>query len=227
MFVLGLGSAFHCMVMCGPLSQVALGNQAKSVEKLLVYHGFRILAYLLLAYLSSIFGIIVFKALGINHHQKALTWASAIVLMVLALIPFLRKKTEKWGYGALKPILNSLMHQHLNIRKQSPNLALGIMGFMHGLIPCGLVYGALFLAISAGSLLEAIGSMLYFGLATSAVLILGNTIVAFIPRKIKFFNSQWLMAAVSLVLVWRLVYHSHLPENAKPHSPGASIECRK
>ncbi len=227
MFVLGLGSAFHCSIMCGPLSGLALKKFESEPEKIAIYHLSRIAAYLLLGWLVSLAGITLLKSAGIIHHQRALAWASAAIMIMLAIVPVIRLKAERAGYSFLKPVLESLMQSHRNLREQSPNSSLVVLGFMHGLIPCGMVYGALFLALSSGTWYYALASMFYFGLATSGVLILGQVLINRLPKKFKAFNSQWLMAAVSLILVWRLVYHSHLPEVHKPLSPGNSVECRK
>jgi uncharacterized protein len=197
LFLAGLlGGLGHCLGMCGPLvalagirlreqsearaqseqsaaAQAPAGRRAISrfvVVPTLVYHGARIAVY---AALGAIVGA-VGSLLGL---AGSVTTVGAIVGIVLGLavlamglgyagfLPgFARERGARW-WGKVAGWA---------LRRPGPAGA-AVLGALNGLLPCGLVYGALLVAASTGSAPGGALCMLVFGAATLPALAIVQT----------------------------------------------------
>ncbi|WP_282135584.1 sulfite exporter TauE/SafE family protein [Seonamhaeicola maritimus] len=163
-FVLGLLGSFHCVGMCGPIAfmlPVDRTNSFKKVSQITVYHVGRLLAYSLI---GLVFGLIG-KSLYLFGFQQQLSIVIGALMIVLAIIP--QHKLNK--YSVSKPIykLISKVKSALGsaLKKKSADTFLTI-GFLNGFLPCGLVYMAVFGAITGGNAFQGSLYMILFGLGT-------------------------------------------------------------
>ena len=169
----GLAGSAHCVAMCGGISaSLGLGSQHK--HHLLTYHAGRLLSY---TALGLVFGCLL-PLLSVRPHNPAwgmvLRLAAATVMLLTGLqIAFgvnLLRRLEHYGARLWRP-LASLVQSLLPVRSSSDALLLGILW---GLLPCGLIYNALGLALVSGNPLLAALTMLTFGLGTlPAMLLIG------------------------------------------------------
>lgn len=182
-FLLGLLGSFHCIGMCGPIAfLLPLNRENKWIQfgQIFMYHTARILTY---ALLGLIFGSIG-KSLNLFGLQQQISMGIGLLMIIAVIIPH-----KFWStYGASGPgyklffkVKSSLGSQ---LKKRTPATYLA-MGFLNGILPCGLVYMAAFAAIATGEVLKGGLYMVAFGggtipLMTSAVY-LGN----FLSHKIK------------------------------------------
>lgn len=160
----GLLGSFHCVGMCGPIAfmlPVSRDNQFKKAIQVFLYHLGRLLAYSLI---GLIFGLIG-KSINLFGLQQQLSiWTGALMIVVI-LIPSKRFKKYKItgpitsAIGRVKSSLGKAL------KKKSPDTFLTI-GFLNGLLPCGLVYMAVFGAIAMGSTAKGSLYMMVFGLGT-------------------------------------------------------------
>ncbi|PKB00368.1 hypothetical protein B0O79_3831 [Flavobacteriaceae bacterium MAR_2009_75] len=162
--ILGLMGSLHCIGMCGPIAfmlPVDRNNNFKKFGQIFLYHLGRLLAYGTLGMLFGFLG----KGLYVFGMQQNLSIAIGVLMIILVLIP--TKLLNK--YSISKPIyrLISRVKSRLGkeFKKKSADTFLTI-GFLNGLLPCGLVYMALFASIAmAGPGAGAI-YMVVFGLGT-------------------------------------------------------------
>ncbi|APY11707.1 hypothetical protein BWZ22_10875 [Seonamhaeicola sp. S2-3] len=163
-FVLGLLGSFHCIGMCGPIAfmlPVDRTNAVKKASQITIYHIGRLLAYSLI---GLVFGLIG-KSLYLFGFQQQLSIIIGVLMIVLVLIP--QNKLNK--YNIFKPIykLISKVKSALGsaLKRKTADTFLTI-GFLNGFLPCGLVYMAVFGAISQANALQGSLYMALFGLGT-------------------------------------------------------------
>ena len=172
-FATGLAGSAHCVAMCGGIS-ISLGLGSMKKRLLPVYHGGRLASY---ATLGLVFGCLL-PLIGVRDYSPA--WAMALRLAA-ALVMFaiglqialginLLRRLERYGSRLWQP-LAGFVQSLLPVRTGSDAL---LLGFLWGLLPCGLIYNALALAVVSGNPLHAALVMLAFGAGTlPAMLLLG------------------------------------------------------
>lgn len=174
--ILGLGSGFHCIGMCGPIAlsmgltkQQALNFHLQNTT----YNLGRIVTY---AFLGAILGI-VGEGFNVAGIQQYLTVGVGILLIVMALFSFGGK-----DFASKIPFLSKfLLSIKINLGKylQKPGYySRFITGILNGFLPCGMVYMALTASLAAGGVWQGAAFMALFGLGTFpfmfAVVFFGN-----------------------------------------------------
>ncbi len=174
--ILGLGSGFHCIGMCGPIAlsmgltkQQALNFHLQNTT----YNLGRIVTY---AFLGAILGI-VGEGFNVAGIQQYLTVGVGILLIVMALFSFGGK-----DFASKIPFLSKfLLSIKINLGKylQKPGYSSRfITGILNGFLPCGMVYMALTASLAAGGVWQGAAFMALFGLGTFpfmfAVVFFGN-----------------------------------------------------
>jgi sulfite exporter TauE/SafE len=175
---LGLISSLHCIGMCGPIAMmlpIDHKNPTKKALQILTYHLGRITAYALLGFVFGLLG----KGLFLAGFQQQLSIVVGILMIVIALIP--DRIFAQYNFSRPMYQLISKMKTHLGsqFKRKSPD-ALFTIGVLNGLLPCGMVYAALFGAIAMQNTLLSVSYMVLYGLGTipmmSAVVYFSNFI---------------------------------------------------
>jgi sulfite exporter TauE/SafE len=162
--------------MCGPIAMmlpVDRNNPTKKAIQILLYHAGRLTSYAMLGLLFGLLG----KGLYIAGVQQQISIVMGVLMIVLAIVPekvFARYNFSRPIYNFISKVKTSLGSQ---FKRKSPD-ALFTIGVLNGLLPCGLVYAALFGAIAMQSVTFSISYMLLYGLGTiplmSAVVYVSN-----------------------------------------------------
>lgn len=172
----GLLGSSHCLGMCGGFA-ITVGLGARSVQgnvlRQLVYSSGRIFTYAVLGASVGLAGMTV--AHEINawvNAQALLSILAGTILVIQGLrsggIRFGKRLSGPSGFGCLA---GGMLGTFLT----APGLEFAFLaGILTGLLPCGLVYGYLALAASAGSFIESIGIMVVFGLGTVPMMFLAG-----------------------------------------------------
>jgi sulfite exporter TauE/SafE len=163
-FILGLLGSFHCVGMCGPIAFMLPINREKNHIKLVqitLYHVGRLLAY---GMIGLVFGLIG-KSLYLFGFQQQLSIIIGVLMIIIILIPY--KTFSK--YNGSTPIFKGISKIKSALgaafKKKTPETFLTI-GFLNGLLPCGMVYMAVFAAIASGNAYNGVLYMTVFGLGT-------------------------------------------------------------
>ncbi|MGB7786779.1 MAG: sulfite exporter TauE/SafE family protein [Salinimicrobium sp.] len=160
----GILGSFHCVGMCGPIAfmlPVSRDNAAKKFLQIFLYHFGRILAYSLIGLAFGIVG----KSLNLFGLQQYLSIAAGLLMIAVILLPtktFQKYNFSKPVFGMVGRVKSSLGSA---LKKKTPDTFLTI-GFLNGLLPCGLVYMAVFGAVAGGSIVNGSLYMMLFGLGT-------------------------------------------------------------
>lgn len=223
---LGMGNAFHCLSMCGPLAfSVPLPQKGNWPERGLLlgnYHLWRLVAYFLLTSLVLLLGQQTSVLIPFIRHQQTMTLMLVLAFGLMLIIPAIGRYAERWAMLGLNKPLKWLMGLYQSVKQTSPALATMVLGVMHGLVPCGLVYAAILLATVSGSVNNAMFFMLGFGLTTStvltAVVLLGRPLMP----KLNTTAIRVMMMAIAVFIFWRAQHNILLPtDEGKP----TAIEC--
>lgn len=209
LFITALAMGFfgspHCLGMCGGIVAafgISMKHLTPAKRKLLIaaYHFGRLLSYMMLGVLASIIGIKMIAPFLTDNAIPRILLGMALVFSALLILgfPFLTR-LEKLGLGfwnKLAPVRQKV----LPIDSLPKALAAGLLW---GLLPCGLVYGALVMAISVSATQAhlALGTvfMLFFGLGTLPMLIATDTMIALLQKTVARFNLRKFSGALMLL----------------------------
>ncbi|WP_340075639.1 sulfite exporter TauE/SafE family protein [Leptobacterium sp. I13] len=185
--IFGLLGSLHCVGMCGPIAFILPLNRKNPYKKftqLFLYHFGRLFSYSFIGFLFGWLG----KGLFISGLQQQLSVFIGALMIVIVLVPYhiLRK------YSVSKPLFSIISKLKAKLgtqlKKKSYN-ALFAIGILNGLLPCGLVYMALFAAIATGSTEKSALYMLLFGVGTIPLMTgagyLGNFLSIAVRQKIQ------------------------------------------
>ena len=171
--LLGLGGSLHCAAMCGPLVfSVQTNWKIKGLSPhLFLYHFGRIAGYLLLGLAFSMVKVPV----HLFDLQQYIALISGILLLIFVFkqhIPGIKQLME-WLSARLSKTMSKYYH-----KKNS----LPFIGFLNGLLPCGLSYAAAAVSVSQPGMTEGLIFMLFFGVGTLPMFLVGS----YLGKKLKF-----------------------------------------
>ena len=185
--IFGLLGSFHCVGMCGPIAfllPLDRTNTLKKTAQIFVYHFGRIIAYSLI---GLIFGLIG-GSLNLFGMQQQLSIAIGLLMILVMIIPaktFNKYNFSKPLYKIISKVKSALGKE---LKRKSVDTFLTI-GFLNGLLPCGLVYMAVFGALASGGAMEGSLYMAVFGLGTiplmTTAIYLGNFLSGKVRRHIR------------------------------------------
>jgi hypothetical protein len=175
-FSLGLASTLHCAGMCGGLTaslMLAGGPRplAQTVRIVAFTHVGRISAYTLAGALAGAIGAPALQWLDRELAFRLAQWAGAVALMWIGLSTAGLLPPLSMLDRALAPVAGFVARaaRPLDGHRDLSALAAGLAW---GLMPCAMVYGALFTAMLTGSAAGGALVMAAFGLGTLPGLLL-------------------------------------------------------
>ena len=226
-FSMGLFGSPHCMGMCGGIvTAFGLSMQHVSDSKknglILTYHLGRLISYSLLGLIASFVGVTIFQSIMSNSAPRIVLGA-VLVLIGLAMFGLpLFNQLEKFGmrfWQSLAPIR----------KKVFPIDSFGkalFAGLLWGFLPCGLVYGALMMAIAGNDIATGAALMFVFGLGTMPMLIATQKTVGMLQSSIKNFRLRqingviMMLSGLAVIFIPMMMHHnhSHGSHNQSSHS---------
>ena len=156
--MIGLLGSLHCLGMCGPIATVIQSQKRKG--KPLIYNAGRITAYITLGLIFGLMG----EAAALFGAQQFLSITMGILVIVLALYPRFQHQLLQtpWHRFIIHPL-----RTHLNdVLRKGGTMRFLFIGFLNGLLPCGLVYLAVASGLALVDLKQTLLLMMGFGLGT-------------------------------------------------------------
>ena len=209
-FSMGLFGSPHCLGMCGGIvTAFGLSMQHVSDSKknglILTYHLGRLISYSLLGLIASLVGVAIFQSIMSNSAPRIVLGA-VLVLIGLAMLGLpLFNQLEKVGMR---------FWQSLVFPIDSFGKAL-FAGLLWGFLPCGLVYGALMMAIAGNNITTGAALMFVFGLGTMPMLIATQKTVGMLQSNIKHFRLRqingviMLLSGLAVIFIPMMMHHNH------------------
>jgi sulfite exporter TauE/SafE len=201
-FFMGLLGSIHCVGMCGPLVMALPLVDKQGFQKFLaiaLYHIGKMGSY---AMLGIIFGLLG-SQFPMYLLQQNLSVVIGLIMLLYVLYVFVLKPKHIVNLNFLyQPIVSLLSIMF----KQKSTAIFLLIGFLNGLLPCGMVYLALTSALATQHVLQGGLLMLFFGLGTAPALLLvsfGGQLISVSARR-KF--QSWLpvfIVTMGLILILR------------------------
>ncbi|WP_435254424.1 sulfite exporter TauE/SafE family protein [Tenacibaculum sp. A30] len=184
--IFGLLGSFHCIGMCGPIAfmlPVDRTNKVKQFFQIASYHLGRLFTYSLIGLLFGLLG----KGFYFFGFQQQLSIIVGVLMILVILLP---KTFQKYNFST--PINKLVMKVKSSLGKElkkKGNDTFFTIGFLNGFLPCGLVYMAVFGALSTTNMLSGSLYMFLFGLGTiplmTAVVYVGNFANGLVRKRIQ------------------------------------------
>jgi sulfite exporter TauE/SafE len=173
--IFGLLGSFHCIGMCGPIAFMLPIDRQKPVKGFLQissYHFGRLFTYSLIGLLFGFLG----KGFYLFGFQQQLSIIVGSLMIATILFPkILQKLSLSNRISTIILKVKSALGKEL---KKKGNDTFFTIGFLNGFLPCGLVYMAIFGALSTANAFTGSLYMFLFGLGTvplmTSVVYLGN-----------------------------------------------------
>jgi sulfite exporter TauE/SafE len=177
--LLGLAGSAHCAAMCGPLVLTVRPASPKRTQ-LLLYHGGRVLVYLMLALAAGLTG----HLLSFSGFGRTVSVASGVTLLALAAGSGARLISGRAGLFWSVTLTRLCVAANRSTRAH-PITGQLLTGMVNGLLPCGLVYAAAIAAAGFGNVSSAVVFMAGFGFGTIPVLALISLSAASVPLALR------------------------------------------
>ncbi|MDO4880242.1 MAG: sulfite exporter TauE/SafE family protein [Capnocytophaga sp.] len=182
-FMMGLLGSFHCVGMCGPIAlmiPVRQDNFLIKISQIIIYFLGKTLTYSLLGILFGLLG----RGLFLREYQQNFSIFIGICMVVIGLFSIFNIKPK----SIENPILIGLTHLKSALGKQLRKktfFSVFSIGFLNGFLPCGLVYMALFSALTTVTIEQTALFMCFFGLGTIPLMFLFVLLGNFLSLKIR------------------------------------------
>lgn len=199
-FVMGLFGGVHCVAMCGgvvgvlcsaaprcttaspKITQAPGAGALRNAPYWIAYNGGRIASYAMLGLAFAALGTLSSALLPLDAVRFGLRALAALCMLAVGLhlagLPSVVKRLESMGAPLWKR-LSPFAKRFVPLR--SPWHAV-VLGGLWGLMPCGLLYGALALAASAPSPAAGAWTMAAFGVGTLPVMLTMSALAQNVSR---------------------------------------------
>ncbi len=184
--LMGFFGSPHCLGMCGGLV-AAFGLSMKDVSPakrrglIATYHIGRLLSYAFLGLIAGLIGTTVLAPFMVGNSLPRILLGLVLVFVGMTMLglPFLNK-LERLGmrfWQMLGPLRQKVFPLNTFPRALTA-------GLLWGFLPCGLVYGALLIAVVAHNPLSGAALMFVFGLGTIPMLVATHKTVSWLRNHI-------------------------------------------
>jgi sulfite exporter TauE/SafE len=202
-FMIGLLGSFHCVGMCGPIAlALPLENNSDwaKFSGALFYNLGRITTYTAFGFIFGLVG----KSVALFGYQQWLSIFLGLLIIFFIILPkrlssFKNKNFILLFFEKLRSSIGKLF-----LRKNFSSLF--SIGLLNGLLPCGLVYMAAAVAVSAGDVANSMIFMAFFGLGTLPMMwgiaFFGNYVSIGLRQKIRK-AYPYLMTLMACLLILR------------------------
>jgi len=202
--LLGLTYSPHCAGMCGPIVltfPLTTENFLKKISAIIFYNIGKTSTYALLGLVFGIFG----RGIQLGGIQQIVSIILGIIVIIVALFPVLSGKMQIISHF-FKKITDNLTRVFVRNLGSANTFSFLIVGFLNGILPCGLVYVALAASMLQHSLTNSILYMVFFGLGTIPVLsviIFFKTGLQFMFRKKLRKIIPWITVIIGILFILR------------------------
>lgn len=203
--LMGLMGAGHCATMCGPITLALVTRQPERPRQPLASHAGRIGMYALLGAIVAAFSAAATSFL----RNEVLQTAWLLLPNLLLLLSALYLLGFRQAYAPVESIGQRVWRQLDGARSWAS--ARGgvngdlLRGALWGLLPCGMIYSALGLAVLAAHPLDGALVMAAFGASTLPVLLALGMLSKNAVRQLQTARTRrWLGGVLLLLVAWNL-----------------------
>ncbi len=188
--LMGLTGSLHCVGMCGPIIWIMPFQATSGFRRWLsigLYHAGRISVYAAMGLLLH-----SFKVLFRPGIQQSISIILGVLLLLAGILSFVSS-----GRLSVRLPWSGLIKQQMGKFIGNPHpAALLFSGMLNGMLPCGLVYMALSMSVSADTPWQSAGLMYIFGAGTLPVL----TAITLLKQKTAFLRSRSVRRMIPVIM---------------------------
>ncbi|AGB15242.1 hypothetical protein Halru_0615 [Halovivax ruber XH-70] len=196
--VVGVLAGAHCLGMCGPLvttygDRMSAGSSTRrdddlsvfEVRQHLLFNLGRTASYALIGGLFGLLGALAFASLdatmAVGNGVRAATGVLVGIAIIASGLYYLRGRAGVPGHGLpvvgpLFATVSGALTSHVDRLANGPGIVL--LGGLHGLLPCPIIYPAYLYAFAQGTPLRGALSLAVLGLGTIPTLFVYGTLVS-------------------------------------------------
>ena len=193
--IFGLIGSFHCIGMCGPIAfmlPVDRTSKVKQFFQILSYHLGRLFTYSLIGLLFGLLG----RGFYFFGFQQQLSIIVGVLMILVILLP---KTFQKYNFSKqLNKFVMKVKSALGKELKKKGNDTFFTIGFLNGFLPCGLVYMAVFGALTTTNALSGSLYMFIFGLGTIPLM----TIIVYVGNFANGLLRKRIQQAIPYVVVF-------------------------
>lgn len=220
-FAMGFFGSPHCLGMCGGIV-TAFGlsmNEVSPLKKrglIATYHFGRLISYSILGVIAGLIGTKVLEPLMMGNATPRILLGVVLVIIGLSMLGLrFLNSLEKVGARLWKKL--APVRQKVFPLTTFPRALTA--GLLWGFLPCGLVYGALLMAVVGGSVSTAALIMFAFGLGTVPMLVATQETVGWLHKQIGKFRLRQIngvimilsgLAVIALPMLMKNMHHGHM-----------------
>ncbi|MEI6603193.1 MAG: sulfite exporter TauE/SafE family protein, partial [Clostridia bacterium] len=251
LFVVGLITSLHCVVMCGGIniSQCVSkgastggsnggngaangGSKAEKIKPSLMYNMGRVVSYTIIGGVVGALGSLVSFS-GMAKGIVALVSGVFMVVMglnMLNLFPWLKKFTPRLPRAASKILYEKFNNSEKSAQSadKKPGAIRGrgpfLVGLLNGFMPCGPLQTMQVYALGTGSFLAGAGAMFFFSLGTVPLMFGLGALSSFLSSR--FTKNMMKVGAVLVMMLGIIMFSRGLNLSgvnfAQAAAPGAS-----
>lgn len=191
--LIGLVGSLHCATMCGPLV-MALNYNQKSFGKNVLYHSGRVISYMLLGALLGLLS----EGFAMAGVQQVISVLAGLIIIGVTVLPKL--KVSYFQNKLQNTVLAPMKRRLLKAVNGSSSTTLFSLGFLNGLLPCGMVYAAIAASMATSGWLQSVLLMLGFGLGSWPLLLSVAMGSRWISKKIKKPGFNYVLPAFTMLI---------------------------
>jgi sulfite exporter TauE/SafE len=219
-FFLGFLGSLHCLGMCSPLVIAVTHWRTPFFINRVIYNVARITSYGLQGAIISALGSL-FDFTGFQ------TMFSLFLGIILLFIGTIGVTNFKMGFISLpmRRFTNLIKNLFTKFLQRRDIYSFSVLGFLNGLLPCGLTYLALSYCVILPNFNEGFFFMFFFGLGTFPVMLGFTSIAQFLIKKYSFnFQKITVVALLSAGIILTARGLSHY--SAKSHAANTITVCQ-
>lgn len=204
---IGFAGSLHCVGMCGPFAALVGGSGGP--RGVVVYSAGRLLTYAALGTIAGALGSALLKLRMVGVVAAGLL-VVAVALQLAGVLP-----EPKAAARLAAPIVRAVRQRRS---------ARFLLGASTALLPCGLVYAAMGVAVGAGSPLAGAAVMIAFGVGTTPALVLTGTgfrAVARMGPRIR----RGVALGVAIAGLWAVAHRAHTTDSIPAASDADVPAC--
>lgn len=199
-FAFGVLGSFHCVGMCSPIALMLPLGKGGIIEKsyrLGLYFLGKTLSYLSLGAVFALLG----KGLFIAEYQQVFSVVVGVgILLVVIFGGIINRWIYSYGFSPWMRFIGQIKRQMAKEFGQNRSMSVLLIGFFNGFLPCGLVYMALFSALSQVGV-NILLYMLCFSLGTIPLMLLVIGLGNFLGVSFRNAIQRWLPVFLVLIAI--------------------------
>ena len=191
----------HCLGMCGGF-MVAISGFSQGSRAIIGYNLARFLSYVFLGGIFGAFGGIFVVSIKFRGYLFFLLG----ILLVLLGIALLRRGWILDFFENNKLLSQIIIKKFGEILRKKQKFGFLLLGFLNGLLPCGVVYYFLAIAIQSGSAIGGISVMVLFGIVSLVMMSFYGIVVKKLSERFK----KLMLVTSSIIIIAQGIYLSFI-----------------